>query len=246
MRRSERPYAASGRPPTADVRTTRDVPVTLTDAPTPHLQAVCAGELEVVGTGRSAHRSGIRKRPLAGGVHVDERGVPGDHIGDVEDHGGIDQALYAYAVEDATWWAEELGRELPAGSFGENLRTVGIDPTAARIGDRWRLGDEVEVVVTGPRIPCATLAAAWDERGIVDRFLRAGRLGAYLRVTRPGPLVAGDPLAPRGSAPPGTLTVGEVAVILTRQRHRASELLDLPALAHRVRDWAAEATTARG
>lgn len=214
----------------------------IADPPHPHLAAVCSGPLRVVGEGRAAHRSGIDKRPHRGLVVVDARGVPGDEVGDTENHGGVDQALYAYASEDADWWAEELGRPLPAGAFGENLRTVGVDPTGARIGDRWRLGTEVEVVVTGPRIPCATLAAAWAEPDIVGRFLRAGRLGAYLRVVTPGRIAADDPIDLVAPAPPDAPSVGEVAVILTRERHRAGELASLPDLAHRIRDWAREVT----
>ena len=30
-------------------------------------------------------------------------------------HGGTDKALYAYASEDAAWWATELDREIPPG-----------------------------------------------------------------------------------------------------------------------------------
>ncbi len=42
--------------------------------------------------------------------------------------------------------------------FGENLTTTGIDVTDARIGDRWRVGDEVVLEVSVPRIPCRTFA----------------------------------------------------------------------------------------
>ena len=216
----------------------------LADPAHPHLAAVCSGQIQVVGEGRHAHRSGIHKHPHRGIVLVDARGVPGDEIGDVEDHGGPDQALYAYAAEDAAWWEAQLDRPLPAGAFGENLRTVGLDPTAARIGERWRIGTEVEVEVTAPRIPCATLAAAWDEPGIGPRFLRAGRLGAYLRVTTPGRIAAEDPvdlIAPAPDAP----SVAEVAVIRTRERHRAAELLEVPGIAHRLVEWAARVTGPR-
>lgn len=208
----------------------------------PHVTAVCSGKLEVVGEGRAAHRSGIRKRPHDGVVVVDRDGVPGDRIGDTEHHGGRDQALYVYAGEDADWWAEQLGRPLPAGAFGENLRTRGVDPNQARIGERWRIGTELEVEVTAPRIPCATLAAAWDEpSSLIDRFLRAGRPGTYLRVVTPGRVAADDPvdlIAPAIDAP----TVAEVSRILSRERHRAAELRDVPGLAHRVADWAREVT----
>ncbi|MEO7070308.1 MAG: MOSC domain-containing protein, partial [Nostocoides sp.] len=40
-------------------------------------------------------------------------GVVGDFIGDVEHHGGNEQAVYAVAREELDWWGGELGRELP-------------------------------------------------------------------------------------------------------------------------------------
>ncbi len=69
---------------------------------------------------------------------------------------GEDQALYAYSQEDADYWAGELQRELPAGVFGENLRVAGIETTGAVIGERWKIGLDVELEVTSPRVPCAT------------------------------------------------------------------------------------------
>lgn len=46
-------------------------------------------------------------------------------------HGGASKALDAYADEDAAFWAAELGRPIPAGLFGENLRTAGLDVNGA-------------------------------------------------------------------------------------------------------------------
>ena len=45
-------------------------------------------------------------------------------------HGGPDKAGYAYATEDYAWCADLLGRDLGAGTFGENLTTEGIDLSA--------------------------------------------------------------------------------------------------------------------
>lgn len=120
-------------------------------------------------------------------------GVIGDDIGDRKHHGGANQAVYAYAREDLDWWAAALGRELPHGQFGENVTTVGIDCTHARIGELWRIG-EVTLQVQGPRIPCATFAGHMGERRWVKRFTAEGMTGAYLSVMHPGSLQAGDPV----------------------------------------------------
>ena len=88
-----------------------------------------------------------------------ESGLEGDFIGDKENHGGDEQAVYAFAREDLDRWEAELGFALPDGAFGENLTTIGIDPNEARIGERWRVGPDILLEVTSPRIPCKTFAA---------------------------------------------------------------------------------------
>jgi MOSC domain-containing protein YiiM len=147
--------------------------------------------------------TGIDKRPVSGPVTVRDpgpkttglgSGIVGDYIGDVANHGGSDQALYAFPREDLDAWAERLGRELPNGFFGENLTTVGIDVNEALLGERWRIGDTVVVQVTGPRIPCSTFRGWIGEVGWLKIFTSVARPGAYLRIVVPGQLRAGDPI----------------------------------------------------
>jgi MOSC domain-containing protein YiiM len=139
----------------------------------------------------------IDKRAVVGPVRAGRYGLYADVQADRKHHGGESKALYAYADEDAQYWSAELGRDLPPGWFGENLRVEGIDVNAAREGERWQIGEDVIVEVTMPRSPCATFAR-WvggaDERGWVKRFGDAGRLGSYLRVVRFGAIEAGDPI----------------------------------------------------
>ncbi len=103
-------------------------------------------------------RSAIDKHPAGGAVRVGRLGLADDEHGDNENHGGLEQAVYAYAREDLDWWTEGLGRPLRDGEFGENVTTSGIDITRAMIGETWRLGAAV-VQVTSPRIPCETFKA---------------------------------------------------------------------------------------
>jgi len=136
-------------------------------------------------------QTGIDKTPIADRVTVSDAGVDGDYIGNRRVHGGPDQAVYAYAVEDAQWWAKELGRELSAGAFGENLTTLGVDVTGAVIGERWAIGSAV-VQVTKPREPCMTFAGFWGVPDLIKRFTIHGAPGAYLRVLTPGQIGADD------------------------------------------------------
>ena len=128
---------------------------------------------------------------MAGRVRVGFGGLAGDEFGDTENHGGVEQAVYAYAREDLDWWVERLGRELRNGLFGENITTVGLDVTGALIGETWLLGTAV-VQVTAPRIPCVTFQSWMDEQHWVKRFAQGRRPGAYLRVLAEGEVAAGD------------------------------------------------------
>jgi MOSC domain-containing protein YiiM len=113
---------------------------------------------------------------------------------DRDNHGGDTQAVYAYAREDLDYWEPVLGRALPAGVFGENLTTTGLDVNGAVIGERWRVGDELELAVTDPRIPCGTFRGWIAERGWLRTFTLAAFPGTYLSVVTPGQVRAGDPI----------------------------------------------------
>lgn len=143
--------------------------------------------------------TGIDKRPVEGPVEVRApgtrgSGLAGDRVLDGGHHGGDDQAVYAYAREDLDEWSGQLGRELAGGVFGENLTTRGLDVTGALIGERWRVGPQVLLEVSVPRIPCRTFAHWMGERGWIRRFTQRAAPGAYLRVVEPGHIRAGDPV----------------------------------------------------
>jgi MOSC domain-containing protein YiiM len=93
---------------------------------------------------------------------------------------------------DLDWWERELGYELLAGQFGENLTTRGLDLTGTLVGERWRIGGTVVLQATSPRIPCATFAHRMGEPKWVTRFTARGATGTYLRVLVPGEIRAGD------------------------------------------------------
>ena len=81
-------------------------------------------------------RTAIDKRPVTGPVAVGRLGLAGDEQADRKHHGGYEQAVNAYAREDLDWWKERLGRELPGGTFGENITTACLDISGALIGER--------------------------------------------------------------------------------------------------------------
>ncbi|MEX5295438.1 MOSC domain-containing protein [Kocuria sp. CPCC 205268] len=176
--------------------------------------------------------TGIRKRPVDGPVEIRDpgprrgglgSGLVGDFIGDGTYHGGTDQAVYAFAREELDFWARELGREIPDGSFGENLTLSGFDVDGARLGDVWRIGD-VLLQVTDARIPCGTFRASMEVRGWLRRFTERGRSGAYLRVLSPGTVQAGSPVELVRRAEHG-VGVADAFRAQTTERERLPELL---------------------
>ncbi|MGT2426525.1 MOSC domain-containing protein [Amnibacterium kyonggiense] len=140
---------------------------------------------------RGIGATAIDKRPVDRPLRVRKLGLHGDVQADREHHGGPDQAVYAYAEEDAAHFAAQLGRDIPPGAFGENLRTRGADVTGAVIGERWRIGGVV-LEVTSPRNPCGTFERRMRLRGWQERFREYGAPGAYFRVIRAGDVRAGD------------------------------------------------------
>lgn len=155
------------------------------------LLAACVVHAIIPDVGGSQDETAIDKRPVAGPVEVHALGLTGDTQCDVAHHGGEGKAVYAYAQEDADWWSAELDRELPPGSFGENLRTRGLDVTGALLGERWRIGTTL-LQVSCPRTPCLSFQGFWGVPRLIKRFLAYGAPGAYLRVLREGQIRAGD------------------------------------------------------
>ncbi len=181
----------------------------------PRLDAICVTRALKPDDGNDSGLTGIDKAAVEHPVRLTALGVVGDKVMDAKFHGGRDKAAYAYAREDAAWWAAELGRDLPPGSFGENLATSGLDVTGAVVGERWRIGavpDAVVVEVSEPRIPCETFQRHLARPQWVKRFTAAGAPGAYLRVVDEGEVRAGDEIAVL-SRPAHGVTVGELLVL---------------------------------
>ena len=179
--------------------------------------------------------SAIGKAPVEGRVRVAGVNVQGDDQADRRAHGGPDKAVYAYAREDMAFWAAELGRELGAGAFGENLTTEGLDVSGAVVGERWRIGD-VELEVCQPRLPCSKLGLRLREPGMVKRFAQASRPGAYLRILVEGELGAGDAIEVL-SRPSHGITVRDVSDAILLDETLLGRAALAPELPAALADW---------
>ncbi len=160
----------------------------------------------------------IFKEPVTGRVRVAGVNLDGDRQADLTVHGGPDKAVYVYPSEHYPAWELELGRQLSAGAFGENLTVSGLPlEDAICIGDRLRAGS-AELLVVQPRLPCFKLGIKFDDPGMLRRFLVSGRTGYYLRILAEGDVGAFDPIE-LVERHPARVTVSEVTRLLTRNRH---------------------------
>ncbi|MEY9963526.1 MOSC domain-containing protein YiiM [Streptacidiphilus sp. MAP12-16] len=193
--------------------------------------------------------TGIDKRPVDGPVAVTapgpkgtgEVGLAGDRVYDLKHHGGVDQAVYAYAREDLDSWGVELSRQLENGAFGENLTTVGLDVNGALIGERWRIGPDVVLEVSCARIPCSTFQGWLERDGWIKRFTQAAVPGAYLRVIEPGDIRAADPIE-IVHRPDHDVTVALVFRAMTLEPELLSRLLVADALPQEEKERARRRT----
>ena len=204
-----------------------------------HLVSVNVGRPQQVSVRRGRPiMSAIGKAPVQGRVRVAGVNVDGDDQADRRVHGGPDKAVYAYAREDALWWAARLNREVPPGMFGENLTVEGVDVSGAIIGERWRIGT-VELQVCQPRLPCFKLGLRFGDPQMVKLFAQAGRPGAYLRIITEGELGAGD-LVDITERPAHAVTIAQVSKAIMLDESELAAAASAPELPAELARWMLE------
>ncbi len=151
----------------------------------------------------------IYKVPVHGRVALRGYNLEGDRQSDLRVHGGPYKAVYLYASEHYSYWAEQLsGTDLPFGVFGENLTTEGLREDTVHIGDRFRIGSAI-LQIAQPRMPCFKLALRFNRSDMVKRFWNSGRSGIYLSVVQEGELGCGDVIQ-QVAADPQQVSVADV------------------------------------
>jgi MOSC domain-containing protein YiiM len=195
------------------------------------------GVREFAYQGRPA-KSAIWKTPVAGRIAVRGINLAGDDQADRKAHGGPDKVVYAYAIEDARWWQQQIGRSLEYGEFGENLTAEGIGVNDALVGERWQVGTTV-LEVSEPRVPCWRLGVRMNDKMFPRRFTAALRPGAYLRLIAEGTIGAGDEIKVI-ERPNHGLTVRDVFRIYTRDHDDIPKLLTVPQMSESWKRWAAD------
>jgi ferredoxin-NADP reductase/MOSC domain-containing protein YiiM len=119
----------------------------------------------------------------ADGAQGDQRAVHPDKI-------------YAFARSGYEYWGSYLGMDptrWPDGFFGENLTLDVLDEAELRVGDIFEMGDEVRLVVAGPRNPCQKLSWRLGQPLTFQKvFAQSGHTGVYFGVLRTGTVRPGD------------------------------------------------------
>jgi MOSC domain-containing protein YiiM len=213
-----------------------------------HVLSVNVGTPVVARWAGNKGRTAMRKHAVTGPVRVHELGLEGDQVADRVHHGGVFQAVYAFAQEDLDGWAERIGGPIGPGMFGENLTTVGLDVNEAVLGEHWRIGtallSPIEV-----RIPCSVFTA-WlglhhlDNAAWAKRFTAEGRPGPNLRVLEEGVLQAGDEIVVE-HRPDHAFTVSMMFRALTNEPDLLPGLLEVPGLPEPVYALARKRTSAQ-
>jgi MOSC domain-containing protein YiiM len=208
-----------------------------------HVVSVNTGAVETLALPIGTTESAIVKYPRRGPVPTMAFGLEGDEQADRVAHGGPDQALYAYALEDYAWWEVNLERPIAPGTFGENLTTYGFDPNDALVGERWAVGSTL-LEVSQPRLPCFKLAARLELPSFVRRFAEQRRPGSYLRIVDHGTLASGDAID-LDFRPTHDISIREFFRIYLDQSADPSPLLDVPQLSTAWHEWAERALQQR-
>jgi len=140
--------------------------------------------------------TGIFKYPVDKPIFLDSEDVKGDALCDRENHGGIDQAVYAYSLKHYDYWKSLYPNMewTKGGMLGENLTITDLDETKIHVGDTFKIGDEVIIEATKCRPPCMKLGVRFNNMKIVKQFWQEDKCGVYFKVLQTGYVKEGDTL----------------------------------------------------
>lgn len=120
-------------------------------------------------------------------------GVAGDKQRDRRFHGGPERAVSLFARERIEALRAE-GHPIAPGSTGENLTVSGLDWSALQPGDLLRVGEWVELAITGYAAPCSNIADSFADGAFkrMSQKLHPGWSRLYARVLAEGEVRPGD------------------------------------------------------
>jgi len=137
-------------------------------------------------------RTSIFKNAVSGTRKVSFTNIEGDEQSDLNVHGGVNKAVYAYDLSHYDHWKTILHREdWQYGMFGENLTTKGLVDTEVTIGSIYQIG-MAKLQVIQPRFPCFKLNIRFGLQDMIERFMEQKRNGIYFKVVEEGVIDVND------------------------------------------------------
>jgi MOSC domain-containing protein YiiM len=137
-------------------------------------------------------RTSIFKTPVADRRKVSLLNIEGDEQSDLNVHGGINKAVYAYDLFHYDHWKTILRRDdWGYGTFGENLTTSALLDHEVKIGDVYQIGT-TKLQVIQPRFPCFKLNIRFGLPNMLERFMEEKRNGIYFKVYEEGAIQVND------------------------------------------------------
>jgi MOSC domain-containing protein YiiM len=141
----------------------------------------------------------IRKLPVKGAVSLTPLGLQADEQANLDVHGGLSKAVYAYPSEHYEFWRKaradkglgQIDDTLPYGSMGENLTLSGLLETDVWVGDILEF-PSCTLRVTDPREPCFKFNATMGFNTAAKAMAQSGFCGFYLAVDKQGEIAAGE------------------------------------------------------
>ncbi len=127
-------------------------------------------------------KKGMRKTNVNEAVLEMESGIMGDA------HAGPWHRQVSLLAQESIEKMRNLGLDVKAGDFAENLTTEGIDLLSLPVGTKMRLGETVVLEVTQIGKVCHERCAIYYQAG--DCVMP--KEGIFARVLVPGKLVPGD------------------------------------------------------
>jgi MOSC domain-containing protein YiiM len=140
----------------------------------------------------SVSPGGVPKLPVER-ARVTRLGLEGDRQRNRRFHGGPARAVCLFSLEVIERLRAE-GHPIAPGSSGENLTIAGLDWAALSPGDRFRIGDAVEIELTRHTIPCKNITASFRDGDFtrISPKLHPGESRIYARVLVEGEVATGD------------------------------------------------------
>jgi len=137
-------------------------------------------------------RTSIFKTAVSGARKVSFTNIEGDEQSDLNVHGGVNKAVYAYDLSHYDHWKKILQRDdWQYGMFGENLTTSGLVDNEVKIGAIYQVGT-AKFQVIQPRFPCFKLNIRFALQDMIERFMEQKRNGIYFKVIEEGVIHVND------------------------------------------------------